>query len=359
MSMGGPNFIPYPERVHLTTAFAGRKGIEWWIVSAGLHGLAVAGFVAWGGGAEQPPAPEFHVDIVMEETPSRASFGTSRAVAESIVTKPEPLEPSRTVAEVKAASPDIPVTGGRPTKTAEDRYPPQKPQPTRTVLAEPADPVDPPRETTQPRTVVVTPTAAIAIAIIEPPAPPRQRPVSPSIVPQPEQMARRLTETPSHIITEPKQTSQPPVEAPSPVIIPAAAMVTETASQTGKDGQPDEGPDTGARARIQNGTRQQAAAGHAASSPAEIDGGAGNPAPRYPYFARERGWEGRVVLRVAVDSAGSPGDVAIGRSSGRDMLDRAAMAAVRKWRFRPASRAGRPVAGVVEVPISFRLRNDN
>ena len=35
-------------------------------------------------------------------------------------------------------------------------------------------------------------------------------------------------------------------------------------------------------------------------------------------------------------------------------LDRAAMTAVRDWRFKPATRNGREVASVVEQPVEFR-----
>ena len=39
----------------------------------------------------------------------------------------------------------------------------------------------------------------------------------------------------------------------------------------------------------------------------------------------------------------------------QDALDAAALAAVRQWRFVPAQRGGEPVAGVVTVPLVFRL----
>ena len=70
---------------------------------------------------------------------------------------------------------------------------------------------------------------------------------------------------------------------------------------------------------------------------------------------RERGWEGLVVLTVAVTAAGAPDSVAISRSSGHETLDRAALEAVRRWRFEPARRVGMAIAGTVSVPIRFRL----
>lgn len=83
---------------------------------------------------------------------------------------------------------------------------------------------------------------------------------------------------------------------------------------------------------------------------------ADNPAPGYPYAARLRGQHGRVVLRVEVTPGGGAGAVAVERSSGYEILDRAASEAVRQWRFRPAHRGGVPVAATVQVPVRFDLR---
>ena len=83
--------------------------------------------------------------------------------------------------------------------------------------------------------------------------------------------------------------------------------------------------------------------------------GLANPAPRYPYLARRRGQEGRVILRVLVSALGDAKAVSIRRSSGYRLLDEAALTAVSAWRFVPASDAERPVAGALDVPIWFRL----
>jgi protein TonB len=83
---------------------------------------------------------------------------------------------------------------------------------------------------------------------------------------------------------------------------------------------------------------------------------ADNPAPEYPYVARLRGEYGRVVLRVEVSASGEAGQVLIERSSGYDILDRAAFETVKRWRFLPARRNGMPVTASVRVPIRFALR---
>lgn len=89
--------------------------------------------------------------------------------------------------------------------------------------------------------------------------------------------------------------------------------------------------------------------------PRPLREGAGNRPPIYPDRARQDGEQGRVILRVAVSAEGRSEAVAILRSSGFSDLDQSAAEAVRAWRFIPASRGGRSIAGVAEVPVSFTL----
>jgi len=78
------------------------------------------------------------------------------------------------------------------------------------------------------------------------------------------------------------------------------------------------------------------------------------PPPRYPPAALRRGDRGTVVVRVEVDAGGKPAGVALVQRSGSRDLDRAAMEAVRDWRFQPAQRDGHPVAGSIEIPFDFK-----
>jgi protein TonB len=80
-----------------------------------------------------------------------------------------------------------------------------------------------------------------------------------------------------------------------------------------------------------------------------------NPAPVYPRLARERGYEGTVLLEIDVLVSGRPGTVQVRHSSGYPLLDDAAVQAVRRWTFRPAQRGYTPVSLTVELPIRFRL----
>ncbi len=80
-----------------------------------------------------------------------------------------------------------------------------------------------------------------------------------------------------------------------------------------------------------------------------------NHPPRYPYLARIRALEGKVVLRVRVHPNGRPGRVTVLRTSGHAILDREAVRAVKAWRFDAARQNGIAVSGVVDVPVTFRL----
>ena len=77
--------------------------------------------------------------------------------------------------------------------------------------------------------------------------------------------------------------------------------------------------------------------------------------PRYPAAAQRSGETGTVMVEVAVDSKGVPTDVSIENRSGNRELDRAALSAVKQWRFQPALRDGKQVASTVMVPVLFDL----
>ncbi len=80
-----------------------------------------------------------------------------------------------------------------------------------------------------------------------------------------------------------------------------------------------------------------------------------NPRPKYPKRAIRRGWEGTVTLRVRVSRAGDPLDIQIEESSGRKILDDAAVSTVKQWKFEPA-RAGRMTfESWATIPVEFRL----
>lgn len=79
-------------------------------------------------------------------------------------------------------------------------------------------------------------------------------------------------------------------------------------------------------------------------------------APRYPPEELRRGIGGTVQVRVQVAADGTVQDSTIDSGSGNRNLDRAALAASRRWTFQPATRGGQPVKAEVVVPIEFKPR---
>ncbi len=81
-----------------------------------------------------------------------------------------------------------------------------------------------------------------------------------------------------------------------------------------------------------------------------------NPPLHYPRLARRMGKQGVVLLEVVVSASGMVTDVKVASGSGSELLDAAALDAVRGWRFAPGLRNGRPVVMRVRVPVRFELR---
>jgi TonB family protein len=77
---------------------------------------------------------------------------------------------------------------------------------------------------------------------------------------------------------------------------------------------------------------------------------------RYPPALLSQGIEGRVLLRLFVDSAGNviPDSIRIAESSGYPALDSAALVGAPELRFSPALLRGRPIAAPVLQPVQFR-----
>lgn len=82
-----------------------------------------------------------------------------------------------------------------------------------------------------------------------------------------------------------------------------------------------------------------------------------NPKPVYPPISRLEREQGKVLLRVHVDAGGAADKVEMQAGSGFERLDKAAIAAVSRWRFVPARQGSEPVAAWVVVPIVFSLKD--
>jgi protein TonB len=79
-------------------------------------------------------------------------------------------------------------------------------------------------------------------------------------------------------------------------------------------------------------------------------------APTYPLESRRLREEGTVVLNLLLGTSGRVEEIAVSASSGSPRLDKAALDAVRKWRWAPVMRGGEPVMvrGTVKIPFAIR-----
>lgn len=79
-----------------------------------------------------------------------------------------------------------------------------------------------------------------------------------------------------------------------------------------------------------------------------------NPDPSFSDEARKSKTQGKVTLLVIVGKDGRPYNIRIRESLGMG-LDEKAMEAVNRWRFRPATLNGQPVATQIAVEVDFHL----
>ena len=155
-----------------------------------------------------------------------------------------------------------------------------------------------------------------------PPAPAAEPP--PELAEKPPEPPREVAEAPPERRSPPRQ-SAPQTAAPQPVRLNAALQGMESFTLEGR------------------------------TTPPEAPDAARNRRPNYPEASRRRGEQGVVRVELLVDPSGRVVDVRVLESSGFSALDAEAVKTVRDWRFRPAQRAGVPVAGSITTAVHFRL----
>ncbi|HHT9136583.1 MAG TPA: energy transducer TonB [Candidatus Wunengus sp. YC60] len=84
-----------------------------------------------------------------------------------------------------------------------------------------------------------------------------------------------------------------------------------------------------------------------------------NQPPKYPQLAKQMHQEGLVTLMVELDQKGMPVKVEVEQSSGYQLLDQAALEAVRHWRFQPERIGNIPFESKVTIPIRFHLEESD
>jgi len=81
-----------------------------------------------------------------------------------------------------------------------------------------------------------------------------------------------------------------------------------------------------------------------------------SPKPKYPKTERKAGHEGTVTLRLVVSTDGVPLGIRISQTLSPD-FDKAAIDAVKQWKFSPAMKDGKPVAVAITMKIEFHLHH--
>jgi len=110
-----------------------------------------------------------------------------------------------------------------------------------------------------------------------------------------------------------------------------------------------------------NGTGNGAGSGKSSGEPIYMAGkGMTPPEPifrpdaEYTDEARKAQLSGKAVLTLVVETDGTTSDIEVAKALGMG-LEQKAVEAVRQWRFKPATMAGRPVRMRVNVEVAFRL----
>jgi periplasmic protein TonB len=79
--------------------------------------------------------------------------------------------------------------------------------------------------------------------------------------------------------------------------------------------------------------------------------------PVFPSALLRKKIGGKVVIAAVVDASGAVVKVTIKTSSGQAELDKAAITAVQKWKFKPGTRDGKPVQSTCLIPYTFEVKN--
>jgi protein TonB len=80
--------------------------------------------------------------------------------------------------------------------------------------------------------------------------------------------------------------------------------------------------------------------------------------PNYPNSLLNKGIGGRVLISCTVGIGGEVLDLTVKQSSGRAELDQSAMSAIKKWKFKPAIKAGKKIKAVCIIPLNFEVKKN-
>jgi periplasmic protein TonB len=210
----------------------------------------------------------------------------------------------------------------------------------------------------------------------EPPGEPAAEPVAalvvePQVEPLAEPIAEPVAEPVAAPVIEPVAEAAPaapaaPVALAEPVAAPAdgAAVIGTGASSV----EPPAGAPAAAAAPVAVAAAALPALPANRAGLRESAGGGGggaqraarltsNPKPAYPRLSIRYGEQGEALCRLEIDAEGRVVGAKIARSSGHARLDEAALSAVKRWRFEPATRDGVPEPSFATLPVVFRIQD--
>jgi TonB family protein len=170
------------------------------------------------------------------------------------------------------------------------------------------------------------------------PAPAAARPAAATVPPtQAPAVAVAPTEAPAAPVAPPPAASQAAAVQPEPTAVPTVAPEAQ--------GQP--APEAAAPATVQRGDLVD-------TPDTDVEAFL-TPKPAYPPLARQQRLGGVVIMRVLIDESGIVQQVQVLRGVKPDLgLDAAATGAVRRWRFRPATKGGVAVKMWKTITIPFQ-----
>ncbi len=166
----------------------------------------------------------------------------------------------------------------------------------------------------------------------------------------------------------PELAVEPTVRVPPNISIPSVDL-SVFGDPFGADGPPSAGPGTGGGIGSGRGTGVGSGRGSGVGPGSgggigggvfRIGGGVSPPRvlfkvePEYSEEARKAKYQGTVMLQVEVWEDGIAHNIRIVRSLGLG-LDEKAVDAVRRWRFSPGKKDGKPVRVAAQIQVSFRL----
>lgn len=159
--------------------------------------------------------------------------------------------------------------------------------------------------------------------------------------------------------TEPVQPVEIPEKAPDPA--PAEDFGVVGGVEGGVPGGVMGGVPGGVPGGVVGGTPGGVPGGVVDDEPLRVGGGVSKPEiiervqPQYTEVARKARLQGTVIVEAIIDENGRVTNVKV--LKGLPMgLDRAAVEAVQKWRFKPAMFQGRPVKVYYSLTVNFQVQ---